>query len=125
METNDLSDLPLEVVSTGLKYLIVPVNPGVLQRARLTIDITEELRKVGAQFAVLFDENAGEIRHWNNDGVVEDIATGSAAGIIGAYGLRHRLRAPGQAFILNQGRFAGRPSVLNVLLRVGPRTWRA
>jgi heme-degrading monooxygenase HmoA len=78
-------ELPLEVISTGLRYLIVPVIAGALERARIVRDIGFQLRTVDAQFAVLLDESAIEVRHWNNDGVVEDIATGSAAGTIGAY----------------------------------------
>lgn len=108
------SDLPIEIVSTGLKYLIVPVAPGGLHGARIGQDITVRLREVGAQFAVLFDESALEIRHWNNDGIVEDIATGSAAGAVGAYRLRHGLARGGRMFILNQGQFTGRPSMLRV-----------
>jgi predicted PhzF superfamily epimerase YddE/YHI9 len=106
--------LPLEVVSTGLRYLIVPVAPEVLKRARLAQDITEELHSVGAQFAVLLDESTLEVRHWNNDGIIEDVATGSAAGTVGAYRLRHGLARSGEVFVLNQGRFTGRPSTLHV-----------
>jgi PhzF family phenazine biosynthesis protein len=108
------SDLPLEVVSTGLRYLIVPVVPGALPRARITHDISASLRGIDAEYAVLFDETALEIRHWNNDGVLEDIATGSAAGTIGAYRLRHGLARAGEIFVLNQGQFTGRPSTLHV-----------
>lgn len=107
-------DLPLEVVSTGLRYLILPVRTGVLERAHIRHDITERLREVNAQFAVLFDEATLEIRHWNNDGLLEDIATGSAAGTIGAYCLRHELVRGGECFTLKQGRFLGRPSLLHV-----------
>jgi trans-2,3-dihydro-3-hydroxyanthranilate isomerase len=107
--------LPMEVVSTGLRYLIVPVRPGALARARISSDITEMLRGANAQFAVLLDESAVEVRHWNNDGIIEDVATGSAAGTIGAYRLRHGLVRGGEAFILHQGQFAGRPSNLRVL----------
>jgi PhzF family phenazine biosynthesis protein len=115
LEAGDLHpELPLEVISTGLRYLIVPVAPDVLRRARIVLDITEALRSVGAQFAVLFDEAALEVRHWNNDGIVEDVATGSAAGTIGAYRLRHRLTRGGEVFVLKQGQYAGRPSVLRV-----------
>jgi trans-2,3-dihydro-3-hydroxyanthranilate isomerase len=115
LESGDLHpQLPLEVVSTGLRYLIVPVVPEVLQRARIVQDITEGLRALGAQFAVLFDESTLEIRHWNNDGIIEDVATGSAAGIVGAYRLRHGLARGGEVFVLNQGRFTGRPSTLRV-----------
>ena len=83
----------MEVVSTGLRYLIVPVRPGALARARISRDITELVHGAGAQFAVLLDESAVEVRHWNNDGIIEDVATGSAAGTIGAYRLRHGLGA--------------------------------
>ena len=107
-------DLPLEVVDTGLRYLIIPVRPDVLQRARIRRDITDLLRPVNAQFAVLLDEERRELRHWNNDGVVEDIATGSAAGVIGGYRLRHALARGGETFVLDQGRFTGRPSVIHV-----------
>jgi PhzF family phenazine biosynthesis protein len=107
-------DLPMQVVSTGLRYLIVPVRPGVLARVRISFDITELLHGIGAQFAVLFDETAVEVRHWNNDGIIEDVATGSAAGTIGAYRLHHGLVCGGESFTLNQGRFTGRPSELRV-----------
>jgi trans-2,3-dihydro-3-hydroxyanthranilate isomerase len=108
------ADLPMEVVSTGLRYLIVPVRSGVLAKARISNDITTLLRGVNAQFAVLFDESAVEVRHWNNDGIIEDVATGSAAGTIGAYRLRHGLVRAGETFILHQGQFTGRPSKLRV-----------
>lgn len=115
LELSDLrADLPMEVVSTGLRYLVVPVQGDALERARIVFDITELLSDVGAQFAVLLDEAALEVRHWNNDGIMEDVATGSAAGVIGAYRLKHGLARPGELFTLHQGRFTGRPSVLRV-----------
>lgn len=115
LELSDLrADLPMEVVSTGLRYLVVPVQGDALERARIVFDITELLSGVGAQFAVLLDEAALEVRHWNNDGIMEDVATGSAAGVIGAYRLKHGLAKSGELFTLHQGRFTGRPSVLRV-----------
>jgi PhzF family phenazine biosynthesis protein len=107
-------ELPPQVVSTGLRYLIVPVVSGALGRARIRRDIAPLLTGVGAQFAVLFDEAALEIRHWNNDGIVEDVATGSAAGTIGAYRLWHRLARGGETFLLHQGQYVGRRSTLRV-----------
>ena len=107
-------DLPLEVVSTGLRYLIIPVKAGALEHARILYDMSEILRGVNAQFAVLLDEVALEMRHWNNAGLMEDVATGSAAGTVGAYRLRHGLTRGGELFMLNQGRFTGRPSILRV-----------
>jgi trans-2,3-dihydro-3-hydroxyanthranilate isomerase len=115
LESGDLHpELPLEVISTGLRYLIVPVVPEVLDKARIARDITAGLRSVGAEFAVLFDESTLEVRHWNNDGIIEDVATGSAAGTVGAYRLRHGLAQDAEIFALNQGRFTGRPSTLRV-----------
>lgn len=106
------SNLPLEVVSTGLRYLIVPLLPERIGLARIASDITGLLAAHGAQFAVLLDVSTLEIRHWNNDGVIEDVATGSAAGVVGAYVWKHGLAGP--RFCLAQGRFAGRPSRLEV-----------
>jgi trans-2,3-dihydro-3-hydroxyanthranilate isomerase len=119
------SDLPMEVVSTGLRYLIVPVRPGALARARISRDITDMVRAAGAEFAVLLDESAVEVRHWNNDGIIEDVATGSAAGTIGAYRLRHGRVRGGDTFVLNQGQFTGRPSKLRVLPEGDPRNVEA
>jgi trans-2,3-dihydro-3-hydroxyanthranilate isomerase len=106
--------LPLEVGDTGLRYLVVPLVAGAIAEARIARDITELLRGAGAQFGVLFDPEAMEIRHWNNDGVVEDVATGSAAGVVAAYALRHGLIVPDEAVALRQGRFTGRPSTITV-----------
>lgn len=115
LTTEDLDDrLPLAVVSTGLRYLIVPVRSPALASARIGDDISALIQGFGAQFAVLLDEADLEVRHWNNDGITEDIATGSAAGTIGAYRLRYCDVQSGLAFILNQGRFVGRPSEIVV-----------
>jgi trans-2,3-dihydro-3-hydroxyanthranilate isomerase len=106
--------LPLEVASTGLRYLVIPLRPGRIQAARVAHDLTDLLAGIGAQFAVLLDPGAREIRHWNNDGIVEDIATGSAAGVVAAYCIRHGLAPCDETFELAQGRFVARPSTLNV-----------
>ena len=108
------TDFPLEVLSTGLRYLIVPLEKGV-DRARIVCpNFSELLATVGAQLAYLLDVNALEGRHWNNDGVVEDVATGSGAGTVGAYLAKHHRVAVNQEFILHQGRFVGRPSKIRV-----------
>ena len=110
--------LPLEVVSTGLRYLIVPVRKGALGRARIThreLDVV--LAELGAEYAYLLDAEAGEGRHWNNDGVVEDAATGSAAGCVAAYLHRHGLLGNDQDTELRQGRFINRPSRISISAR--------
>ena len=74
------------VVSTGLRYLVIPVSASALARAAITAaDFAGRLAAVGAQFAYLLDPEGLEGRHWTNDGRTEDIATGSAAGTVGAY----------------------------------------
>jgi trans-2,3-dihydro-3-hydroxyanthranilate isomerase len=111
----DLDDvLPLAVVSTGLRYLIIPVRSEALVRANVSTDISALVQAAGAQFAVLFAEATLEMRHWNNDGIMEDVATGSAAGTIGAYRMRHCGAQSGMAFVIRQGRFVGRPSEISV-----------
>jgi trans-2,3-dihydro-3-hydroxyanthranilate isomerase len=107
--------LPPEIVSTGLRYLIVPVRAGALARARIARpDFGEFLAQRGAEFAYLLDATALEGRHWNNDGVLEDVATGSAAGCVAGYLLRHQRIREGRPASLAQGRFTGRPSRITI-----------
>jgi trans-2,3-dihydro-3-hydroxyanthranilate isomerase len=110
------------VVSTGLRYLLIPVTPTALGRASITVsDFADRLASVGAQFAYLLDPDHLEGRHWNNDGGTEDVATGSAAGTVGAYLARSKRVPMNQSFVLHQGRFAGRPSRLRVTPQGEPR----
>lgn len=109
-----LSVLPLEVISTGLKYLVIPVDGGLKDACVTVSDLEEKLERFGAEFAYLFDIHTFEGRHWNNDGLMEDVATGSAAGVVGAYALKHGLAQPGESFSLKQGHFMGRPSEIIV-----------
>jgi len=107
--------LPLEVVSTGLPYLIVPVTPHGLARARIcTADFEDLLEKIGAKFVYVFDAEGREGRTWDNAGAVEDVATGSAAGPTSAYLVRHGVADAEKPFVLRQGRFVGRPSEIRV-----------
>jgi trans-2,3-dihydro-3-hydroxyanthranilate isomerase len=108
-------DLEPAVVSTGLRYLVIPVSAAALARAAITAaDFAGRLAAAGAQFAYLLDPEGLEGRHWTNDGRTEDIATGSAAGTVGAYLARAGRAALNQPFTLHQGRFAGRPSQIRI-----------
>ena len=107
-------DLPAEVVSAGLRYLVLPVTGDALARARIVTDLDAPLAAVGADFAYLLDAAGMEGRHWNNDGVVEDVATGSAAACVAAYLRRHDRVGDGERVVLNQGRFTGRPSRITI-----------
>ncbi|MEO6143995.1 MAG: PhzF family phenazine biosynthesis protein [Dermatophilaceae bacterium] len=106
-------DLPLQVVDTGLPYLIVPLQIG-LDRARITgSDFEARLAECGAKFAYLLDPERPEGRTWDNAGLVEDVATGSAAGPVGLYLRLHGL-LPSRQVTLHQGRFVGRPSLIDI-----------
>ncbi|MFF5973417.1 PhzF family phenazine biosynthesis protein [Streptomyces sp. NPDC012769] len=107
-------DLPPEVVSTGLAYLIVPVRPGALARARVARHLEAPLSRLGASYAYLLDVDALEGRHWSNDGLLEDVATGSGAGCAAAYLRLHGRLPDGVPAVLRQGRFTGRPSRLDI-----------
>lgn len=115
LSTEDIHpDFPPQVISTGLKYLVVPVLTEVLHRTRHACNLTSFFQDLGAQFVVVLDVQNLEIRHWNNDGIIEDIATGSAAGTIAAYFLTYGAMSPGETITLSQGRFVGRPSRLTI-----------
>ncbi|MER6961928.1 PhzF family phenazine biosynthesis protein [Streptomyces sp. NPDC000618] len=115
LDADDLDpDLPPEVLSTGLRYLMVPVRGDALERARIARDLEAPLAAVGAQFAYLLDAAALEGRHWNNDGLLEDVATGSGGGCAAAYLRRHGRIEDGETVVLHQGRFTGRPSRMTV-----------
>jgi trans-2,3-dihydro-3-hydroxyanthranilate isomerase len=115
--------LPMQVASTGLPYLIVPVQTG-LDRARINRPGFERLLDAsGAKFVYVLDPERPEGRTWDNTGRVEDVATGSAAGPAAGYLLHHGMRPAGEPLLLHQGQFTGRPSTIEV--RPGPdgRLW--
>ncbi|GAA3831018.1 PhzF family phenazine biosynthesis protein [Streptomyces phyllanthi] len=115
LDADDLDpELPCEVLSTGLRYLVVPVREGALERARITTDISARLDGLGARFAYLLDATTLEARHWNNDGLTEDVATGSGAGCAAAHLRRHGRIDDGELVVLRQGRFTGRPSEMTI-----------
>jgi PhzF family phenazine biosynthesis protein len=102
----------LAVVSTGLVYLLVPIFRN-LRKARIAVENLEEIiREFGAKFFYAYDVAKSEGRTWDNKGVVEDIATGSAAGPVAAYLCRHGVLKIEHELHVKQGRFVGRPSVM-------------
>lgn len=114
LESINIADYPPEVISTGLPYLIVPVSTGI-DRAKICVENFESvLSRLGARFVYVLDIEGIEGRTWDNLGRVEDIATGSAAGPAGAFLLKHGIVHANVPFNINQGRFAGRPSKIEV-----------
>jgi PhzF family phenazine biosynthesis protein len=115
--------LPMQVVSTGLPYLIVPVQGG-LEHARISHPRFEELLAAsGAKFAYVLDPDRPEGRTWDNAGRIEDVATGSAAGPAAGYLMRHGVRPPGEPLLIHQGQFTGRPSTIEVRPEPDGRLW--
>jgi len=111
---DQISCLPLEVISTGLSYLIIPIVSGI-EQVKLNINNLESLlAKHKAKFAYILDVKTFEGRTWDNLGKVEDIATGSAAGPTGAYLCKYNIAKLGNDFVIKQGRFLGRPSEMKV-----------
>jgi trans-2,3-dihydro-3-hydroxyanthranilate isomerase len=113
LSISDLApDLPLQVVSTGLPYLIVPINSN-LEHAQIVVpDFEALLETVGAKFVYVLQIDRLEGRTWDNGGRVEDIATGSAAGPAAVYLITHKRASTGDNLVLAQGRFLNRPSEL-------------
>jgi len=112
--------LPIQVVSTGLGHLLVPV-PDLETIGRLrpnTAQLDTLLGDCGALGCFVFclqatapDTLAHARMFAPGDGVPEDPATGSAAGPLGAYLAVHGVLPKTQtAFVVEQGIEMGRPS---------------
>ncbi|MEH6444867.1 MAG: PhzF family phenazine biosynthesis protein [Oceanospirillaceae bacterium] len=109
------SNYPVEVISTGLSYMILPVIGGLEGIKFQVSDLTPLLSLYGAKFLYVIDINALEGRTWDNEGRVEDIATGSAAGPVGAYLYKYAI-VKQTSMTIKQGRFLDRPSQIQVEL---------
>ncbi|QNK64779.1 PhzF family phenazine biosynthesis protein [Pedobacter sp. PAMC26386] len=109
--------LPFQVITTGLPYLILPLKAESLSKVKvLTGDLERKLEEVGAKFFFVLDIQNLTGRTWDNLGLVEDIATGSSAGPVGAYLVKNKIVPPDQEFVLKQGAYLGRPSEIKVIV---------
>ncbi|NOU49418.1 PhzF family phenazine biosynthesis protein [Pseudoalteromonas sp. JBTF-M23] len=108
-------DYPAQVITTGLPYLVVPIEHGLSKVAFKTTELETMLEKYQAKFLYLVDINNFEGRTWDNRGSVEDIATGSAAGPVAVYLFEHGLTT-NKKVTIKQGRFVDRPSEIDVEL---------
>jgi PhzF family phenazine biosynthesis protein len=116
-EEDKSGDLPFQVITTGLAYLIIPVKTAALSKVRVTIpDLEKKLEKINAKFFYILDTDGLQGRTWDNFGMVEDVATGSAAGPVGAFLVKNKLAQVDKKIILKQGDFLGRPSQMNILV---------
>jgi trans-2,3-dihydro-3-hydroxyanthranilate isomerase len=130
LDPDDLHpDRPAQVVSTGLPPMIVPVRDvATLRRARIDQPlVAEACARAGADELYLFAEGEGGLtaRFFGPEpGIVEDPATGSAAGPLGAYLAEHGLAGMPGAVTIRQGEQVGRPSELHVEVVRDGETWR-
>lgn len=115
LSNSDISEtLPIEVVSTGLDYLLLPVKDDYsLSKAKIIKDDFEDLLKeINAKFVYVFSFESLECRTWDNQGNVEDVATGSAAGPLCAYLVKNSIIQKGDKIEIHQGKYVGRPSII-------------
>jgi trans-2,3-dihydro-3-hydroxyanthranilate isomerase len=110
---------PLQVVSTGLPYLVIPVERNSLQARIRVTDLAERLSSVGAKFVGILDIPSRSIRTWDNLGLVEDIATGSLAGPAAAYLVKHGVCGVNEPILIHQGKNLGRESKLHARVTGG------
>ena len=116
-----LPDLPVQVGSTGLPFLYVPLRSAeVVDRARLTS--TGVANSAGARGVFIFATEPGSNRAYSRMIATmggtpwEDPATGSASGPLGAYMVRYGLAGPGDKveIVSEQGTQMGRQSFVHI-----------
>lgn len=128
-------NLPPRVVSTGLPGLMVPVTSrSAIERIQLNIAIFSELcEKINVTDVEVFTMqtwdpiNTVHVRNFGPPwtGVLEDPATGSVGGALGAYLVHHQKVPPLEPttrLVIEQGFEMGRPSLIEVLVDLEGRT---
>jgi trans-2,3-dihydro-3-hydroxyanthranilate isomerase len=112
------ADLDPEFVSTGIFNLMVPLRKRSAL-AKIQMNIAELARLFGKQGAVAYCFTLGNGNSAFTRGMMpwelyEDAATGSAAGSLGAYLVKHGKLDVGQTLNVSQGVEMGRPSQIEV-----------
>jgi trans-2,3-dihydro-3-hydroxyanthranilate isomerase len=123
-------DLPIQEVSCGVPYLFVPLRDrGAVDRARadsLTMLDLPDLPRSHPAVLLFAQEGSGCYSRMFAPGlgVLEDPATGSAAGPLGCYLLQHGLVTPAEARHLTneQGVKMGRASRIHMAIIGAPGT---
>lgn len=119
--------LPPQVVSTGLPHLMVPAaSVSAVSHAqpdlRALTHLTQEVGADGYYLFALTDEGATARLFAPDLGVMEDPATGSAAGPLAAYLAKRGIHT--DALVIRQGEEIGRPSVLHAHAERVGHTWK-
>lgn len=103
---------PVETVSTGLQYLVLPLKKNIDKAKIMVSNFEEMLALLKAKFVYLFQPDTMECRTWDNSGNTEDAGTGSAAGPLCAYLVKNGFKKYDEAIGINQGRYTDRPCVI-------------
>lgn len=121
VDDKDLMDLPAQIVSCGVPFLIVPLNSiAAIKKIKFRIDVWETLRsETGDAFIYTFalgGDRPGSDLHGRmfapQAGILEDPATGAANGPLACYCLEYGLlEGP---LISEQGFEMNRPSILHL-----------
>lgn len=114
-----------EFVSTGVKHLMVPARSDRAV-ARMEVDYIRLRRLLARHVGVLayiFHARGthAHARGFAPEELIEDPATGSAAGPLGAYLVEHGRLRPGQTLRVAQGIEMGRPSAIEVKVERTPK----
>jgi trans-2,3-dihydro-3-hydroxyanthranilate isomerase len=118
-----LQSLPAQVVSTGAAHLLVPVRDrAAITRANPDTQLLAKiLQSVGGEGCYVFcqdpvlQSSVAHARFFNPTvGIVEDSATGTAAGPLACQLVRHGIVQDGATMTIEQGYEMGRPSLLNL-----------
>ena len=126
-------DLPIEVASTGIPFLLVPVNSLMaLSRCRISSTLLSAIYKdLGANGCCVFtrevrESEGGSRAHMRmfapGDNIPEDPATGSCAGVLSSYlvyqdALGVEAVDGKYSFVVEQGDFIERPSRIHAEIR--------
>lgn len=108
--------LPIETVSTGLPYTVVPLRSlAVIQKLRVDLALADEyLEKTGGKFFYFVTrETVDPAAHLHARMIFyngEDPATGSAAGCAAAWMVAHGVAEPDRRVLIEQGIEMRRPS---------------
>jgi trans-2,3-dihydro-3-hydroxyanthranilate isomerase len=112
------SKLPIEFVSTGIPNMVVPLaRRAALARIQMNMRALFHVISGGGTMAYCFVlDGPGRVsaRGMLPWGILEDPATGSAAGALGAYLVHHERMRPGEILRIAQGVDMGRPSEIQV-----------
>ena len=119
LKPSDLAaSLPLEFVNTGISNLMVPVSRrSVLPRIHMNMRALAHLISTGGTMAYCFAVSGrGRVfaRGMVPWGTIEDPATGSAGGSLGAYLVQHGQLRASEGLTIMQGIEMGRPSEIQV-----------